>query len=208
MAKKAIKKITKDSPADLPLGTECIGIPISPNPLPDIAASLKVPVLVVGTVGDPATPYENTAKLASALASGVVVTWEGEGHTAFPKTPCITDVVAKYLVSLTVPKSDPHCPSNTFVADPPPLDPTATTTTNPAVTPGARSPFEIDRSSLTEQFISAFISQGAAETLARCVAEKLLAGYDDETIIRLTGNLLPEGFQSTAATIVGTCRTS
>ena len=203
----AIKKVSKSTIADLPPGTECLGFPIGPNPLPDIAASLKVPVLVVGTVGDPATPYENTAKLAKALTSGVVITWEGEGHTAFPKTPCITDIVAKYLVALTAPTNDPHCPSDTVVADPPSLDPNAVTTTNPAVTPDARSPFQIDRTTLTEQFISAFISQGAEEKLARCVAEKLLAAYDDETIIRLTGNLLPDGFQATAKTIVGNCRT-
>ena len=44
------------------------------------------PIVVVGTTGDPATPYESTAKLADMLGTGQVLTWEGEGHTAYPET--------------------------------------------------------------------------------------------------------------------------
>ena len=48
---------------------------------------------MVGTTGDPATPYEQTPRLAEMLGVGRVLTWEGEGHTAYPQTPCITDAV-------------------------------------------------------------------------------------------------------------------
>jgi hypothetical protein len=66
--------------------------------------------VVVGTTGDPATPYENTAELAKMLGTGQVLTWEGEGHTAYPSTKCIVDAVDGYLIDLQVPKAGLRCP--------------------------------------------------------------------------------------------------
>lgn len=81
------------------------------HPLPQRDAAGAAPILVVGTVGDPATPYEGAEVMADNLESGVLLTWEGEGHTAFPKTPCITDAVVSYLVDLTVPAEGTRCPA-------------------------------------------------------------------------------------------------
>jgi len=67
------------------------------------------PIVVVGTTGDPATPYENTAKLAKLLGSGVVLTWQGEGHTAYPQSRCIVDAVNNYLFELRVPDAGTRC---------------------------------------------------------------------------------------------------
>ncbi len=69
------------------------------------------PILVVGTKGDPATPYEQTAALASLLGTGVVLTWNGDGHTAYPDTPCITEAVDRYLIDLRVPPVGTVCPA-------------------------------------------------------------------------------------------------
>jgi pimeloyl-ACP methyl ester carboxylesterase len=69
------------------------------------------PIVVVGTTGDPATPYEQTAKLADMLGVGVVLTWEGEGHTAYPGTKCIIDAVDGYLIDLRVPPKGQRCPA-------------------------------------------------------------------------------------------------
>ena len=66
--------------------------------------------MVVGTKGDPATPYESTAKLANMLGTGTVVTWQGEGHTAYPETPCIRNAVDAYFINLTVPAKGLTCP--------------------------------------------------------------------------------------------------
>ncbi|GAB3802308.1 hypothetical protein GCM10027605_21500 [Micromonospora zhanjiangensis] len=65
---------------------------------------------MVGTTGDPATPYEQTQRLADMLGVGTVLTWEGEGHTAYPQTVCIADAVDAYLVDLTVPPAGKRCP--------------------------------------------------------------------------------------------------
>ncbi len=88
----------------------CAVWPAKRDPFPTGKAVGAPPVVVVGTVNDPATPYEQTAKLATMLGVGHVVTWEGEGHTAYPQTTCIRAAVDAYLINLTVPPDGLRCP--------------------------------------------------------------------------------------------------
>ncbi|MDR5700269.1 alpha/beta hydrolase [Agromyces aerolatus] len=68
------------------------------------------PILVIGTTGDPATPYEWSVALADQLDSGVLVTYEGEGHTAYNKSnQCVSDAVERYLIDGTVPDNGLTC---------------------------------------------------------------------------------------------------
>jgi len=68
------------------------------------------PILVVGTTGDPATPYEWAEALAEQLESGVLLTYEGHGHTAYGRSnQCIGDAVDAYLVEGTVPAPGTIC---------------------------------------------------------------------------------------------------
>ncbi len=67
------------------------------------------PILVVGTTGDPATPYRWAESLAEQLESGVLVTYNGEGHTAYGENTCINGVIDEYLLTGAVPTSDPQC---------------------------------------------------------------------------------------------------
>jgi hypothetical protein len=41
---------------------------------------------------------------------GRVLTWEGEGHTAYPGTECVNQAVDAYLIDLTVPDEGATCP--------------------------------------------------------------------------------------------------
>ncbi|MFE6256906.1 alpha/beta hydrolase [Agromyces sp. NPDC057865] len=76
----------------------------------EIHASGAAPIMVVGTTGDPATPYDWAVSLADQLDSGVLVTYQGEGHTAYNKSnTCVSDAVESYLIDGTVPASDPRC---------------------------------------------------------------------------------------------------
>ena len=76
----------------------------------EIHAEGAAPILVVGTTGDPATPYEWAVALADQLDSGVLVSYEGEGHTAYNKSnACVSDAVEGFLIDGTVPASDPMC---------------------------------------------------------------------------------------------------
>ncbi|MCJ1696338.1 alpha/beta hydrolase [Rathayibacter caricis] len=75
-----------------------------------IAAEGSAPILVVGTTNDPATPYVWAQALAGQLAEGHLLTYTGEGHTAYNKSnPCVNDTVDAYLLEGVVPSEDPQC---------------------------------------------------------------------------------------------------
>ena len=68
------------------------------------------PVLIIATTGDPATPYEWGVRLSEAMESGVLVTYNGEGHTAYNKgSECVNRTVDDFFIDGTVPASDPNC---------------------------------------------------------------------------------------------------
>lgn len=71
-------------------------------------------VVIVGTTGDPATPYAWAEKMHEQMAHSVLVTYEGEGHTAYASGgKCITDPLDAYLMKGTVPQDGLRCPANT-----------------------------------------------------------------------------------------------
>jgi pimeloyl-ACP methyl ester carboxylesterase len=90
----------------------CALWPAKKDPYPVGPATGAPPIVVVGTTGDPATPYESTKKLADMLGVGQVLTWEGEGHTAYPETSCIRRAVDNYLIDLRTPQKDLRCPAS------------------------------------------------------------------------------------------------
>ncbi|MHA7987353.1 alpha/beta hydrolase [Rathayibacter sp. CAU 1779] len=75
-----------------------------------IHAAGAAPILVVGTTGDPATPYQWAVNLSKQLDSGHLITYHGHGHTAYNKSnSCVNDAVDSFFVQGTVPKTDPEC---------------------------------------------------------------------------------------------------
>ena len=77
-----------------------------------IHAKGAAPILVVGTTGDPATPYAWSQAMADQLESGRLLTWEGNGHTAYGRAgACVQKAVDTYLTSGTLPKEGLTCTS-------------------------------------------------------------------------------------------------
>jgi pimeloyl-ACP methyl ester carboxylesterase len=76
-----------------------------------VTAEGAAPIIVVGTTGDPATPYVWAEGLAGQLSSAQLVTFVGEGHTAYGSSSCVKEVVDSYFLAGTVPASDPRCTS-------------------------------------------------------------------------------------------------
>ncbi|PYI69883.1 alpha/beta hydrolase [Arthrobacter livingstonensis] len=75
-----------------------------------ISAPGAGPILVIGTTGDPATPYAWAQALAKHLDSGVLVTWKGNGHTAYGRAnACLTSAVDGYFVDGKVPAGGTTC---------------------------------------------------------------------------------------------------
>ncbi len=61
---------------------------------------------------DPATPYVWATSLASQLRSGHLLTFEGDGHTAYGRgSSCIDDAVDGYLVNAKLPPDGTRCPA-------------------------------------------------------------------------------------------------
>ncbi|MEU7018617.1 alpha/beta hydrolase [Streptomyces sp. NPDC046385] len=58
------------------------------------------PVLVVGTEGDPATPYGEAVSLARQFPGGMLLSFEAAGHTGYGRNACVDRKVEEYLVSL------------------------------------------------------------------------------------------------------------
>lgn len=74
-------------------------VPPAPRPETPVAKGAK-PILVIGTTGDSATPYEYAQTMARQLESGILVTYQGEGHGAYGgKSACVDQTVVKYFTA-------------------------------------------------------------------------------------------------------------
>lgn len=84
--------------------------PIAKHPA-SYSAKGSAPILVVGTTGDPATPYGQAVSVATkVLSNGHLVTFNGEGHTAYGRSnECVSSAVDNYFIKSIVPSSDPGC---------------------------------------------------------------------------------------------------
>jgi pimeloyl-ACP methyl ester carboxylesterase len=84
--------------------------PVAPAPpTPKIVARGAAPIIVIGTTGDPATPYEGAVGMARQLDSGVLVTFHGVGHLAYGQSECVRQIVRNYLVDDVVPPYGADC---------------------------------------------------------------------------------------------------
>ncbi|MGW2250091.1 alpha/beta hydrolase [Kitasatospora sp. NPDC001660] len=77
-----------------------------------IKSAAATPIVVVGSTGDPATPYAWAERLTSELGNAVLLTREGEGHTGYGASSCIRTAVDAFLVDGTVPAAGTRCPSD------------------------------------------------------------------------------------------------
>ena len=64
--------------------------------------------VIVGTTGDPATPYEQAQSLAKLL-NGKLLTLRGEGHTAYGSDNCISSLVDGYLEGIDLGQAELNC---------------------------------------------------------------------------------------------------
>ncbi|MGA0077971.1 MAG: alpha/beta fold hydrolase [Candidatus Nanopelagicales bacterium] len=68
------------------------------------------PILVVGTLNDPATPYKWSVALVEQLENAILLTLDGDGHTAYMTgSDCIDQVVDDFFVSKKIPEKDLTC---------------------------------------------------------------------------------------------------
>jgi pimeloyl-ACP methyl ester carboxylesterase len=89
---------------------QCQPWPKQRHPVPAETAAGSAPILVVGNLHDPATPYSGAVHLASTLGTGVLLTWDGQGHTSYGQSSCIDAKVNAYLIEKTLPSAHTTCP--------------------------------------------------------------------------------------------------
>jgi pimeloyl-ACP methyl ester carboxylesterase len=89
----------------------CAYWPVPPTGRPHaIRAPGTPPIVVVGTTRDPATPYAGAQALAAQLSSGVLLTFDGDGHTAYGRgSTCIDQAVDQYLLKAVSPAKGTRC---------------------------------------------------------------------------------------------------
>jgi pimeloyl-ACP methyl ester carboxylesterase len=96
--------------------TVWLGLPCTFWPVPvegevaPIHAPAAPPIVVVGTIRDPATPYAWAVSLASELKSGRLLTAAGASHTSYGRgNACVDGTVDRYLLTLRVPAPGTRC---------------------------------------------------------------------------------------------------
>ncbi len=88
----------------------CTQWPVAPGPRsPKITAAGAPTIVVVGTTGDPATPYEWAVSMSKQLDAAVLVTFEGEGHTAYGQSRCVQARVQDFLLNGVLPEAGTRC---------------------------------------------------------------------------------------------------
>ncbi|MCX4804994.1 alpha/beta hydrolase [Streptomyces sp. NBC_01214] len=89
----------------------CYGRPAGTDFIRKIDHPGAPPMLLVGTRGDPATPYEWTEETAERLGSTVIVDHKGEGHTGYSSSRCVQEYVDDFLLYGRLPSGTRSCPA-------------------------------------------------------------------------------------------------
>jgi pimeloyl-ACP methyl ester carboxylesterase len=93
--------------------TGCAGMPkpARGDKLGDVRVTGTAPILVVGTTGDPATPYAGAGTMVSRIAGAALLTFESTEHTAYGsgRSTCIDDAVDAYLLDRVMPAPGTRC---------------------------------------------------------------------------------------------------
>ncbi|MFD8226209.1 alpha/beta fold hydrolase [Streptomyces massasporeus] len=92
----------------------CYGRPKGTDYIRDDVKDVDTPrMLLVGTRGDPATPYRWTLETAKRLGpSAVVLDNRGEGHTGYGSSKCVHSKVDAFLLYGTLPPDGSSCGSD------------------------------------------------------------------------------------------------
>lgn len=96
--------------------TVWLGLPCTYWPVPAVTrpGPVRAPtapkIVVVGNTDDPATPYAQAQALTRELGSAQLLTYVGEGHTAYGRgDACIDTAVDHYLISRVLPPAGERC---------------------------------------------------------------------------------------------------
>ena len=86
----------------------------------DIKQPIKIkkiettPIIVIGTLRDPATPYSWAVALHKVIANSLLITLDGDGHTGHGRgSACVDRTVDAYFITGKIPTTDQKCDLST-----------------------------------------------------------------------------------------------
>jgi hypothetical protein len=92
----------------------CRGMPLPPagDVLGDVQVARTPPILVIGTTGDPATPYAGALAMVDRIPGSGLLSFDSTEHTGYGsgRSACVDDLTDAYLVGLGLPPAGTHCP--------------------------------------------------------------------------------------------------
>jgi pimeloyl-ACP methyl ester carboxylesterase len=82
----------------------------SPTAPAAVDSDTSAPILIIGTTYDPATPYAWSQALTRQLPTSRLLTYRGDGHTAYGDTNvCVDDITDRYLLTAELPNPGTTC---------------------------------------------------------------------------------------------------
>jgi pimeloyl-ACP methyl ester carboxylesterase len=82
----------------------------TPTPVQVAKTNTNATIMIIGTTGDPATPYAWAKGLARLLPNSQLLTYVGDGHTAQGRgSACIDDAVDAFYLTGKLPAQDLRC---------------------------------------------------------------------------------------------------
>jgi hypothetical protein len=88
----------------------CSAWPAPEAPLGKVTGTGAAPILVIGAVDDPTTPYDGVRSVSGQLTSAVLLTWQSGQHGAYPGGRCVELAVDAYLLQGNTPGVGTLCP--------------------------------------------------------------------------------------------------
>lgn len=80
------------------------------DPPAAVGSTTQAPILIIGTTFDPATPYSWSQSLSRQLPTSRLLTFRGDGHTAYGGSNlCIDDITDRYLLTGELPAVGTTC---------------------------------------------------------------------------------------------------
>jgi hypothetical protein len=78
---------------------------------PDSLTTIKTaPIIVIGTIRDPATPYSWSVSLAKIFTGSRLISLDADGHTGHGRgSACVDDAVDAFLLKGTLPSAKLSC---------------------------------------------------------------------------------------------------
>lgn len=110
LVERAAREAPRVGPFNANSGRVCEHWRVEPKPIDtELDVEGAPPIMVWGTTGDNATPYENAVHVSTLLPGARLVTLEAKRHAALGANACVERLQSAYLTDLELPPDGTRC---------------------------------------------------------------------------------------------------